>query len=207
VNELRFIVPLAAVVLAIFGTSRVMESIDSGPVGVSGSTGLSIGSGDSNGGDEDGGDEDGGDGRQKGDGDSRERRSFFTPSGMRALVDLLDDQGERVTLFRLQADAAQVQMARRGGGGAMVVVEPGPDIRFRTETPVAVPGGFEARELDPRAPQRIRSAIREHSRAPIDYMVFLVNPVTRESGWEAFLANGDHTHFHADADGRNVTRP
>jgi hypothetical protein len=207
VTSARFLVPLAAIVLAVFGTSRLMESIDSGPVGVTGGTGLSVGGGgDGSNGGGDGGDGEGGD-RERGDGGSRERRSFFTPSGMRSLIDLLEDQGERVTLFRVQENAAQVQMARRGGGGAMVVVEPGPNVRFRAETPVAVPGGFEARDLDPRAPSRIRSAIRERSRSPIDYMVFLVNPVTGEGAWDAFLRNGDHTHFHADADGRNVTRP
>jgi hypothetical protein len=207
----RFVVPLAAIVLAVFGTSRLIEAIDPGADRASGE-GRSVaaderppepGSSDRRG------------ERKRGAKPRRHRSSsFLAPTGMRQLKALLASEagsGGRVTLFRVQADAAQVHVARRGGGGGgLLVIEKGPRVRFRASTPVAVPGGFSLSELDPYAPSRIGSAIARLSSASladVDYMVFVSGLAGNPSSWEAFLANAEHTHFHADAHGRDVTRP
>jgi hypothetical protein len=194
----RALIPLVAVALAIFGTSRVMEGVDPGPAKASGDSSSSGGDRGS----------DHGDGGKR----SRETHSFFSPAGMRDLKELLAKEGgpeARISLFRVQENDAQVFL-RKGNGGGMLVLERGPKVKFRASSPAAVPGGFTLRQLDPRAPQRIGDAIARLSKASladVDYMVFNTNPIDREGSWEVFLATGDHTHFHADAHGRNVTRP
>ena len=199
----RFLIPLLAVVLAAFGTSRVMESVDPGePHAATASD-----SGD--------GDGDHGDGKSAGKDKERKREthSFFSPSGMRDLADLLRREGgpeARISLFRIQAGDAQVFVKKSSESGGLLVIERGPKVKFRTTSPVSPPGGFSLGKLDPRAPQRIGDAIARLSKATladVDYMVFLINPITNEGSWETFLASGDHTHFHADAHGRHVTRP
>jgi hypothetical protein len=200
----RALIPLAAVVLAVFGTSRVMESVDPGPLRASSFS-------------DSGGD---GKGERRGDGDrkgetkerSRESHSFFSAAGMRELVDFIRSEGGaevRVSLFRIQANQSQAFVRSGSGGGGMMVIDRGPTMKFRAESPTAVPGGFTLGKLDPRAPARIGDAIARLSDATladVDYMVFLLNPVTGEGGWDAFLTNGEHTHFHADAHGRHVQR-
>jgi hypothetical protein len=202
----RFVVPLAAIVLSVLGTSRLIEAIDPGADRASGQ-GPSIAA-----------DERRSEPGSSKRGEKRRRRarrpsSFLTPAGMRQLKALLASEagaGGRVTLFRVQAGAAQVHFARRGGGGGLLVIEKGPRVRFRASTPVAVPGGFRLRDLDPYAPSRVGSEIARLSSASladVDYMVFFFGLAGQGGGWEAFLANAEHTHFHADAHGRNVTRP
>ena len=199
----RVLIPLVAVVVAVFATSRVMESVDPGPLRAQSTSGK--GGGDHG---------DGGNGR----GDHHERRShetysFFSPAGMRQLTGLLRREGGpegQITLFRVQAGEAQVFLKKGGGSGGLLVVERGAKVKFRTESPVSPPGGFGISKLDPRAPQRIGDAIARLSKASladVDYMVFLINPIENVGSWEAFLSNADHTHFHADAHGRHVTRP
>jgi hypothetical protein len=197
----RLLIPLVAIALAVFGTSRVMESIDPGKA-----TADSKSSGGGGGGGDDQGD---GDGK---DGGSRETHTFFSPAGMSDLKELIRKEGgpeARVGLFRIQASDAQVFL-RSGEGGKMLVIERGPKVRFSGTSPAATLSGFTLRKLDDRAPRRIGNGIARLSHASladVDYMVFLVNPITGEGGWEAFLSTGDHTHFHADAHGRKVTRP
>jgi hypothetical protein len=210
VNPTRLAIPALAVALSVFGTSRLMAGIDpirasaaADKVRTPGREPAAGGHGErAKGGDR---------GQRTTD---REPRSFLSPPGMRQLRALLQSEagrGGRVTLFRVQSDAAQVQVARGDrAGGTLLTIERGPSVRFRISTPVAAPGGFAPEELDAEAPQRIGTAIARLSDATladVDYMVFLVSPIDRSGGWEAFLANADHTHFHADAHGRNVTRP
>ena len=198
----RALVPLLAVVLAVFGTSRVMESVDPGTPRASAS---SNSGGDGEG--DDHGDRKGGK-RER----TKETHSFFSPAGMRDLADLIRREAgpeARVSLFRVQAHDAQV-FVKKGSGGSMLVIERGPKIKFSGSSPAAPLSGFFLSALDPRAPERIGDAIARLSSstiADVDYMVFLDNPVTHEGSWEAFLTNGDHTHFHADAHGRHVIRP
>jgi hypothetical protein len=200
VSLLRIVVPVAAVALAVFATSHVMESVDPGPPRASASSG-SGGSGDGTNGK---GDRE----REK----SHETHSFLSPAGMRDLAGLIRREAGpegRISLFRVQSEQAQV-FVKKGSGGSLLVIERGPKVKFSGNSPAAPLGGFFLSALDPRAPQRIGDAIARVSSATIadvDYMVFLINPVTHEGSWEAFLTNGDHTHFHADAHGRHVTRP
>lgn len=204
----RVLLPLLAVVLAVFGTSHVMESVDPGPLRASGFSG-SGNNGDSGGGNKKGGGKSKGDRKER----SRESHSFFSPTGMRELVDLIRHEAGpegRITLFRVQANQAQVFVKRSATSGGMLVIDRGPNVKFSTTSPASPPGGFSPRKIDPRAPERIGDAIARMSDASlsdVDYMVFLINPVTGEGSWESFLATGDHTHFHADAHGRGVTRP
>jgi hypothetical protein len=201
----RALVPLLAVVLAVFGTSRVMESVDPGAPRASASSDSDSGSG--------GGGDHGDRKKERGDHEkSHETHSFFSPAGMRDLAGLIRREAGpegRVSLFRVQAHDAQV-FVKKGSGGSMLVIERGPKVKFSGSSPAAPLGGFSLSALDPRAPERIGDAIARLSSstiADVDYMVFLINPVTHEGSWEAFLTNGDHTHFHADAHGRHVTRP
>jgi hypothetical protein len=199
----RVLIPLVAVVLAVFGTSRVMES-------VAPATPHAASASDSDGGGGDGeGDGKGGHKKER----KRETHTFFSAAGMRDLIALIRKEGGpegRVSLFRIQANDAQVFVKSSSTEGGMLVIERGPKVRFKGTSPVAPPGGFSLGKLDVHAPQRIGDGIARLSNATladVDYMVFLINPVTGDGGWETFLATGDHTHFHADADGRHVTRP
>jgi hypothetical protein len=204
----RFLVPLAAIAIAVYATSRLMVAIDPGeahPTGLSDetATGLkgevrrALG----------GGGKDGGGERRSG----RKNHSFFSAAGMRELKGLIGKEAGRggtIGLFRLQADEAQV-FTRTGHGGRMLVVERGPRVRFRATTPIATPGGFALGALDPDAPRRIVAAIvrRTHgTERDIDYMVFSTSPIDRRGRWDAFLTGGA-THFAADAHGRHVTQP
>jgi hypothetical protein len=191
----RLLIPLAAIAIAVFATSRLMVAIDPGeahPTGLPHASAI-------------------GTGREGGTKGSRETYSFYSPSGMRQLRKLiLTEAGTeaRVSLFRLQASQAQV-FTRAGRGGKMLVIERGPRVRFSASTPTGVPGGFGVRDLDPRAPGRILAAIARLSDASakdVDYMVYSVSPVDGTGRWDAFLTRGA-THFAADAHGRQVTRP
>lgn len=206
----RFLIPLAAIAIAIFATTRLMVAIDPGeahPTGLGGDTAKSLeeqvrkatggGSGD----------------RKTSKHRSRETHSFYSAKGVRDLQRLIRQAAgpeSRISLFRLQSDQAQVFTRAAGGsGGKMLVVERGPRVKFSATTPVATPGGFTIGTLDPNAPGRILAGIARLSHAPasrVDYMVFSTNPVDREGRWDAFLTGGA-THFAADAHGRNVTRP
>jgi hypothetical protein len=195
VRSERLLIPLAAIAIAVFATSRLMVAIDPGeahPTGLPHASAI-------------GADREGG---TKG---SRETYSFYSPSGMRQLRKLiLTEAGPeaRVSLFRLQASQAQV-FTRAGRGGKMLVIERGPRVRFSASTPTGVPGGFGVRDLDPRAPGRILAAIARLSDASakdVDYMVYSVSPIDATGRWDAFLTRGA-THFAADAHGRQVTRP
>jgi hypothetical protein len=197
----RLLIPLAAIAVAVFATSRLMVAIDPGeahPTGLSGDSRKALGRG-GGGGDTGGGDK------------SRETHSFFSRAGVRDLQALVAKEAgpeARVSLFRLQASQAQV-FTRTGGGGKMLVIERGPKVRFSASTPAGVPGGFGIRSVDPSAPRRILAAITHLSNASakdVDYMVYSLNPIDRTGGWDAFLTR-TATHFHADAHGRHVTRP
>jgi hypothetical protein len=204
----RLLIPLAAIVLAAFATTRLMVAIDPGeahPTGLPHDTAESL---------KDqvrkvtggGGDHGDGGGRP-----SRETHSFFSRAGVRDLERLIAKEAgpeSRVSLFRLQSDQAQV-FTRAGSGGKMLVIERGPKVKFSASTPVATPGGFSLRDLDPNAPGRILGGIARLSHASandVDYMVFSTNPIDREGRWDAFLT-GTATHFAADAHGRHVTQP
>jgi hypothetical protein len=202
----RLLIPLAAIAIAVFATSRLMVAIDPGeahPTGLSGETANSLkeevrrATG-------------GGDGKEGGR-SSRESHSFFSRAGMRDLQRLVTKEAgpeARVSLFRLQASEAQV-FTRSGGGGKMLVIERGPKVRFSASTPAGVPGGFGIRSVDPGAPRRILVAMARLSDASaneVDYMVYSVSPIDKEGRWDAFLKRGA-THFAADAHGRHVTRP
>ncbi|HKP89174.1 MAG TPA: hypothetical protein VJT75_04290 [Thermoleophilaceae bacterium] len=205
----RLLIPLAAIAVAIFATSRLMVAIDPGeahPTGLGGDTAKSAekairkatGGGDGNG--------DGG-----GKGGSRESHSFFSRAGMRDLQRLVTEEAgpeARVSLFRIQASQAQV-FTRSGSGGKMLVLERGPKVKFSASTPAGIPGGFGIRSVDTSAPSRILVAIARLSDASandVDYMVYLVSPIDRTGRWDAFLKRGA-THFAADAHGRHVTQP
>jgi hypothetical protein len=197
----RALLPLAAIVLAVFATTRLMASIDPGeahPTGL-GVAADQLGTGDAKA------------GKRGGGGPSRETHSFYSPSGMRQLRALIRREGgpnALVPLFRVTPDQAQVQLAK-GGGGRLLVIERGPKVKFSVSTPVAAPGGFRLRELDTGAPKRILAAVRRLSEASandVDYMVFTVSPIDRTGGWDAFAARPP-AHFHTDAHGRHVTRP
>jgi hypothetical protein len=200
----RLLIPLAAIAIAVFATSRLMVAIDPGeahPTGITGAYSDTV------------------DGKpRKAGGDQKERErstleshSFFSRAGMRDLQRLVIKEAgpeARVSLFRLQASEAQV-FTRSGGGGKMLVVERGPKVRFSASTPAGVPGGFGIRSVDPGAPTRILGAIARLSDASandVDYMVYSVSPIDRTGRWDAFLKRGA-THFAADAHGRHVTRP
>ena len=204
----RFLLPLAAIAIAVFATSRLMVAIDPGeahPTGLSGETAKGFkdqvrratGGGDD--------DDEGGDER------SRETHSFFSRAGVRDLQRLVIEEAgpeARVSIFRLQSREAQV-FTKSGGGGRMLVIERGPRVRFSASTPTAVPGGFGIRSVDPDAPARILTAIARLSDASagdVDYMVYSVSPIDGTGRWDAFLTRGA-THFAADAHGRHVTRP
>jgi hypothetical protein len=201
----RFLIPLAAIALAVFATSRLMVAIDPGEAHPTGITGVGSDTVDGKPRKAGGGDR-GGSGRG-----SHETHSFFSGAGMRDLQRLIRKEAGpevRVSLFRLQSDQAQI-FARAGSSGKMLVVERGPRVRFSATTPVATPGGFSLRALDPNAPRRIVTAIARLSHQPasrVDYMVFSTNPVEPEGRWDAFLSGGA-THFAADAHGRDVTQP
>ena len=203
----RLLIPLAAIAIAVFATSRLMVAIDPGEAHPTGLTGAYSDTADGKPRKEKG--DDHGD-RKKA---SHETHSFFSSSGVRELQRLIRKEAgpeSRVSLFRLQSDAAQVFTRAAGGsGGKMLVIERGPRVKFSASTPVAAPGGFTLGALDPNAPGRILGAIAELSHAPasrVDYMVFSVNPIDREGRWDAFLTAGA-THFAADAHGRHVTQP
>ena len=205
----RFLIPLAAIAIAVFATSRLMVAIDPGeahPTGLTGAYSDTV---------------DGKPPKERGAGDrdretkaSHETHSFFSSSGVRDLQQLIRKEAgaeSRVSLFRLQSDAAQVFTRSAGGssGGKMLVIERGPRVKFSSNTPGAAPGGFTLGTLDPRAPARILGAISELAHAPasrVDYMVFSVGLVDHQGRWDAFL-KGDATHFAADAHGRHVTQP
>jgi hypothetical protein len=206
----RFLIPLAAIAIAVFATSRLMVAIDPGeshPTGLSGETAESFkdqvrrvtGGG--------GGD---GDREKRGQG-SRETHSFYSAAGVRDLQDLVTEEAgpeARVSLFRLAADQASV-FTRSGRGGKMLVIERGPRLKFSASTPTGVPGGFGIRSLDPSAPGRVLTAIARlsgRSAKDVDYMVYSVSPIDGTGRWNAFLA-GSGTHFAADAHGRHVTQP
>jgi hypothetical protein len=205
----RVLLPLLAVALAVFGTSRLMESIDPGQVRASGLSEQTLERLDRE------------RKRRVRQGERRGKRekrraselhSLLSPAGMRELKTLIRREAKRgdVTLFRVTANDAQVHVARPTGGGMLLVLERGPSVRFRTPTPVGIPGGFPLGDIDVYAPRRVGAGIARLSRATladVDYMVYLVNPVTREGQWNAFLGDPAHTHFQADAHGRGVTSP
>jgi hypothetical protein len=202
----RFLIPLAAIAIAVFATSRLMVAIDPGEAHPTGITGAYSDTADgkprrSN----DGGKDHGG------NKSSRETHSFFSRTGMRELQDFVAKEAgpeARVSLFRIQADQAQV-FTRTGNGGKMMVIERGPRVKFSASTPTGVPGGFGIRSVDPDAPRRIVAAIgglSDASAKDVDYMVYTVSPIDGEGRWDAFLTKGA-THFAADAHGRHVTQP
>lgn len=209
----RFLIPLAAIAIAVFATSRLMVAIDPGeahPTGLSGETAESFKNelrkvtGGGGGGGSRGGDGDDGKG-------SRETHSFFSGAGVRDLQRLVTEEAgpeARVSIFRLQASQAQV-FTRSARGGKMLVIERGPRIKFSASTPTGVPGGFGIRSVDPSAPRRILAAIPQLSNASandVDYMVYSVSPIDGTGRWNAFLKR-DATHFAADAHGNHVTQP
>jgi hypothetical protein len=209
----RLLIPLAAIAIAVFATSRLMVAIDPGeshPTGLSGETAESFK-------DElrkvTGGGGGGGGGRSEGGGgkSSRESHSFFSGAGVRDLQRLVTAEAgpeARVSIFRLQASQAQV-FTRSGGGGKMLVIERGPKVKFSASTPTGVPGGFGIRSVDPSAPKRILVAIARLSSASandVDYMVYSVSPIDETGRWDAFMTRGG-THFAADAHGHHVTQP
>jgi hypothetical protein len=220
----RLLVPLAAIAIAVFATSRLMVAIDPGEAHPTGLTKKTIGDLQSelrNAGKPGAAERlrrelerGAGAGMRERDGTPRgETYSFYSPKGMRQLKSLMEAEGGRggrVALFRIQSSQAQIQVGRGGRqGGAILVVDRGPSVRFRTPTPVLGAGGFSPAGLDPRAPGRIGRAIArqsEASPADVDYMVFFVNPIDHEGSWDAFLTR-TATHFHADAHGRHVTQP
>jgi hypothetical protein len=201
----RLLIPLVAIAVAVFATSRLMVAIDPGeahPTGLPHDTAESL---------KDevrraiGSDRKGGGNR------SRETYSFYSPSGMRQLRRLIEREGGRdgrIPIFRIQSDQAQVQVAR-GRGGKLLVIDRGPTVKFSTSTPVASPYGFRLSQLDVQAPRRILTAVARLSKASakdVDYMVCTLNPIDGTVAWDAFLTV-TATHFHADAHGRHVTRP
>jgi hypothetical protein len=203
----RFLVPLAAIAIAVFATSRLMVAIDPGEAHPTGLTGAYSDTAD--------GKPAKAKHREHGAGKhrSRETHSFYSAKGVRDLQRLIRQAAgpeSRISLFRLQSDAAQVFTRAAGGsGGKMLVIERGPRVKFSASTAVATPGGFTLGALDPKAPARILAAIARLSHAPpsgVDYMVFSTNPIDREGRWDAFLTGGA-THFAADAHGRRVTQP
>ena len=195
----RALLPLAAIVLAVFATTRLMASIDPGEAHP---TGLGPARSDT---------ADGKHRKRGGEGQRGETDSFYSPSGMHRLRSLIRREGgpeALVPLFRITPDQAQVQLAK-GGGGRLLVIERGPKVQYAVSTPVAAPGGFRLGQLDTGAPKRILAAVRRLSEASandVDYMVFTVSPIDRTGGWDAF-ATRPPAHFHADAHGRHVTRP
>jgi hypothetical protein len=202
----RLLIPLAAIAVAVFATSRVMVAVDPGeahPTGLPHDTAKSLK-------DEVRGTLDRG-GDHTGGGRSRETHSFYSRAGIRDLQALVAKEAgpeARVSLFRLQSSQAQV-FTGSGGGGKMLVIERGPKVRFSASTPTGIPGGFGVRDLDPAAPRRILAAIARLSKASandVDYMVYTISPIDRTGGWDAFLTR-TATHFHADAHGRHVTQP
>jgi hypothetical protein len=207
----RFLIPLAAIALAVFATSRLMVAIDPGesrPTGLSGETAESLK-------DEVRRITGGEDGGRRRDGDrgqrSRETHSFFSRAGIRDLQRLVAEEAgpeARVSIFRIQASDATV-FARSGRGGKMLVIERGPKVKFSASSPTGVPGGFGIRTVDPDAPRRILVAIARLANASandVDYMVYSVSPIDGTGRWGAFL-KGTGTHFAADAHGRQVRQP
>jgi hypothetical protein len=203
----RFLLPLAAIALAVFATSRLMVAIDPGEAHPTAITGAHS----------DNPSDSGGKAGRKPGGRKRHRKqpggghSFYSPAGVRSLQRLIRKEAGPaavVSLFRLQAEEAQI-FTRTGNGGRMLVVERGPRVRFQATTPIGTPGGFDPSFLDVNAPRRILAAIARiaHvSERNVDYMVFSTNPVDRGGRWDAFLTGGA-THFAADSHGRRVTRP
>ena len=201
----RLLVPLAAIAVAVFGTSRLMVAIDPGeahPTGLPHDTAESL-KGEVRraiGGD-----------RRGGGRGSRETYSFYSPTGMRQLRKLIQAEGGyegRIPIFRIQSDQAQVQVAR-GRHGRVLVVDRGPSVKFSVSTSVAISNGFRLSQLDVQAPRRILTAIARASDASpkdVTYMVFSTNPIDRAGRWDAFVTESA-MHFAADAHGRHVTRP
>jgi hypothetical protein len=224
VTAARILIPLAAVALAVFATSRLMSAIDPGSVGHP--TGLARDTVRGLLGDSDAGYlkiDPGKAGRalrreaeREGSGKppaaARETVSFFSRSGMRRLKSLLEaaaGRGGRASFLRLTADQAQVTVARAGRStGEHLVIERGPSVRFRTPSPIIAPGSFSPREIDAAAPHRIGLTLARRSDATvadIDYMVFSLDPIEHRGGWEIFLARTG-THLHADEHGRGLVR-
>lgn len=201
----RLLIPLAAIAIAVFATSRLMVSIDPGEAHPTGPTGAYSDTVDGKPRKAHGG------GRKRKRRSSRETYSFFSPSGMRQLRRLILDKGgaeARLPIFRIASDQAQVQIAR-GRGGRLLVIDRGPQVKFSTATPIASPFGVRVTQLDVNAPERILTAIARLSGAPakdVDYMVFTLSPIDRTGSWDAFLV-ASARHFHADANGRHVTQP
>ena len=114
-----------------------------------------------------------------------------------------------VTNLRLDASRANATI-RTGGQGKNLTIAEGGDVKSTVSIPASTGDGFSPRKLNPKAPERIASAIKEQSGFgldQIDYMVALQEPIDNKLEWDAFTKDNNHTNYLADADGRDVHHP
>jgi hypothetical protein len=121
---------------------------------------------------------------------------------------LLSERGTSAALRELRSAAKGKAITLRVDRERITVVAEGNVLIYDSEGklqklpgPPSVPIGFSLDDVDPRAPARIDGALREKGER-LDYLAFVINPVTDEGRWSVFAKGGKS--YSADASGRNL---